>query len=243
MIKSAIKKMVSLTGYTIYKNGYLPFNNHSYDSMEMGLQRLKHLGISPGTVIDLGAAQGTWTEKALSVWPNAKYELVEPLSEQTAVLEKLKTAYPNISHHLSVAGESKGEVFLNVSSDLDGSGVYGEESANARRVPVTTIDEMVRNKTGDILIKFDTHGYEVPILKGAVEALKRTSALIIEVYGFRLSPTCLVFHELSAYLDGLGFRLVDMVDIMRRPGDQVFWQADAFYLRKDNPVFEKNTYA
>ena len=60
----------------------------------------------------------------------------------------------------------------------------------------------------------------------------------MEVYGFKISPTCLVFHEMSDYSSQLGFKLIDIVDIMRRPGDQVFWQADAFYIRKDHPVFE-----
>ena len=69
------------------------------------------------------------------------------------------------------------------------------------------------------------------------------SLLVIEVYGFYVSPTCLLFNQLTTYLDGFGFRLIDMVDIMRRPGDQAFWQCDAFYIRKDHPVFANNSYA
>ncbi|HEY4155524.1 MAG TPA: FkbM family methyltransferase [Puia sp.] len=241
LLKSIIRKAIISAGYSIQKNGVL---SGDPASMAAALQRLRQWEIRPEIIIDLGAAQGTWTEKALMVWPDARYELVEPLAEQRNRLENLKSKHSGINYHLAVAGEASGEVFLNVAPDLDGSGVYGTQSGdNVRKVPVITIDEMVKGIEGNILIKFDTHGYEVPILKGTTEALKRTSALIIEVYGFPISPTCLLFQELSSYLDGLGFRLIDMVDIMRRPGDHAFWQADAVYLRKDNPVFQKNSYA
>jgi FkbM family methyltransferase len=241
MVKSFITKLIARSGYTFYKTSYA---GESPASMGAALKRLKALGFSPNTVIDVGAAQGTWTEKALTVWPNAHYHLVEPLSEQVAFVKPLQEKHPNIGVHLAVAGEASGEVALTVSPDLDGSGVYGGAvEGNIRMVPVITIDEIAKGAGDPVFMKFDTHGYEIPILKGAGETLKRTGALVIEVYGFRLSPTCLLFHELSAYLDTLGFRLFDIVDIMRRPGDEAFWQADAFYLRKDHPVFQRNSYA
>jgi FkbM family methyltransferase len=240
MLKSFIKKLISSAGYTLHNKGYVPEN---LGSMAAGLTRLKAMGLSPNLIIDIGAADGTWTEKSLVVWPAANYRLVEPLAEKTESLDKLDRAYPNLRYHLAVAGEISGEVDLNVSPDLDGSGIYGNHAGTLRKVPVMTIDTIAAGIKGPVLIKFDTHGYEVPILKGATETLKRTDVLIIEVYGFHISPTCLLFHELSAYLDELGFRLADIVDVMRRPGDKVFWQADAYYLRKDNPLFLKNSYA
>jgi FkbM family methyltransferase len=240
IVTSLVKKLINNTGYSLVKNG-LPV--HDPHSMSAGFERMSAMNISPAMIIDVGAAQGTWTEKALRTWPSARYELIEPLAEQQPVLEKLKEKHPNINYHLAVAGEAKGEIFLNVSPDLDGSGVYGDAASNARKVPVLTIDEIAAGSSGPLLIKLDTHGYELPILNGAKRALERTSLLIIEVYGFYVSPTCLLFHELSAHLDSLGFRLVDMVDTMRRPSDNAFWQADAFYARKDNPIFANNSYA
>ncbi len=239
MIKFVLKRILKANGYSLRRNDLTIVEP---GSMLAGLQRIKNLTIAPAIVIDLGAAAGTWTTTALSVWPDAGYHLIEPLEEQVGSLNALQAAHPNIHYHLAVAGEAAGRTWLNVSPDLDGSGVYGAPSDNTREVPVVTIDDIVKDLPGNILIKFDTHGYEVPILKGSMEALKRTSALVIEVYGFKLSPTCLVFHELSAYLDTLGFRLADIVDMMRRPGDQLFWQADAVYLRKDNPAFDNASY-
>lgn len=241
IIKSIIQKVIQKAGYQVQKQGFSQFMSDQ-NSMAAGLNRMKSFEINPNIILDIGAAQGTWTQKSLSRWPDAAYELIEPLSEQEKILSQLKTSHPKINYHLAVAGELPGQTWLNVSPDLDGSGVYGNTDGNTRTVPVVVVDDIVRNRAGSILIKMDTHGYEVPILKGAQDALKRTSLLVVEVYGFRISPTCLLFHELSTYLDSLGFRLIDLVDIMRRPGDHAFWQADAFYIRKDNPVFEKSSY-
>ena len=242
MIKTIIKNLVSKTGYSIHKNTPANFAQQPQESsMNEGLKRMMKLGISPSTVIDVGAAQGSWTKNLLNLWPKADFHLIEPLKENLPHLSELKNSYSNIKYHLAVAGESAGEVNILVSPDLDGSGIYGTDNGNTRPVPVMMIDSIPG--TERVLIKLDTHGYEVPILKGAKKTLESTELLVIEVYGFRISPTCLLFHELSDYLDHLGFRLVDIVDIMRRPGDNAFWQADAFYLRKDHPVFANNSYA
>jgi FkbM family methyltransferase len=238
-MKSLIKRAIAAAGYKVIKNDYFP---QETETMSAALARLRDHGIRPDVVVDLGAAQGTWTEKALTIWPQAKYEMIEPLAEQTALLQSVKLRHPAVDYHLAVAGEAAGEAGLTVSPDLDGSGVYNGQGDNVREVPVITIDDILKDSAGSVLIKFDTHGYEVPILNGAARTLKRTSALIIEVYGFRISPTCLLFPELCAHLDGLGFRLVDMVDLMRRPGDNAFWQCDAVFLRKEEGLFSNNNY-
>jgi FkbM family methyltransferase len=238
-MKSVIKRAIAAAGYKVVKNDFDPQYN---ETMASALARLKNNGILPDTIVDLGAALGTWTEKALHIWPEAKYEMVEPLAEQTTALQAVKKRHPKVDYHLAVAGATPGEVGLNVSPDLDGSGVYNVQGDNVRMVPVITIDDIVKESARSVLIKFDTHGYELPILNGATRTLKKTSALIIEVYGFHISPTCLLFPELCAHLDGLGFRLVDMVDLMRRPGDNAFWQCDAVFLRKEEALFSNNNY-
>jgi FkbM family methyltransferase len=238
IIKSFISKIIVSSGYNIYKKGIM-LNNPT--EMSGGLTRMKLLGVDPDTIVDVGAACGTWTEKAIVFWPDAQYKLIEPLMEQTEALDRLQSKYPSLNYHLAAAGEEEGEAWLNVSSDLDGSGIYGKHK-NARKVPMMTIDEIVKNTTGSLMIKLDTHGYELQILNGAKAALQRTQLLVIEVYGFYVSPTAPLFHELSTFLYSSGFRLIDIVDVVRRPGDNAFWQADAFYLKKDHPVFKRNYY-
>jgi len=244
MIKGIIKRFLASQGYSLNRVSDKQ-SGPGDDTMIAGLRRIKKLGINPSTIVDIGAAQGTWTVKALSVWPSSKYELVEPLTEQVKWLEGLKNSqsHARIDYHLAVAGEQVGEIWMNVSDDLDGSGIYGDQCSNGRKVPVLKIDDITINRSGDFFLKLDTHGFEIPILKGSANTLKNTAVLVIEAYGFHVSPTAILLDQLIAYLDELGFRLFDIVDIMRRPGDHAFWQCDAFFIRKDHPVFEKSTYA
>lgn len=236
---SLLKNVFSVLGYNIHKKNIELYNDNS---MKSGMYRMKSYNIFPETIVDVGAAVGGWTRTAMEVWPAARYELLEPLLEQQGILAKLKSENPNVNFYQAVAGKATGEIAFDVSSDLHGSGIYGQDCENTRMVPMVTIDEIVKDKPGPVMIKLDTHGYELPILQGAKQTLKKTSLLVIEVYGFHVSPTCLLFHELSSYLYEKGFRLVDMVDIMRRPTDCAFWQADAFYIRKDHEVFTNNNF-
>lgn len=64
---------------------------------------------------------------------------------------------------------------LNVSGDLDSSGIYGAAAPNPHVVPATTIDLEVaeRGLQAPFVIKLDTHGFELPILNGARGTLRK----------------------------------------------------------------------
>ena len=73
----------------------------------------------------------------------------------------------------------------------------------------TTIDHEIGASSlpGPYMIKLDTHGYEVPILLGAKETLRKANLVVIETYNFRLREGVLLFHEMVAYMRDLGFGL------------------------------------
>lgn len=198
--------------------------------------------IQPACVIDVGAASGKWSLCCEEVWPESAYRLVEPLEEDRAALAALISSRPRWAHIQAAAGAVPGEVAFSVSPDLDGSAVYGPDCGfQQRMVPVTTLDR-IDVPEGDCLLKLDTHGYEVPIFEGAAKLLGRVTLLIVEAYGQRITADSLLFHELCDHLARRGFRPADIVDVMRRPSDGCFWQADLFFLRNDHPVFSDRTY-
>lgn len=197
-------------------------------------------GISPDFVFDVGAAEGKWAKRCAEIWPDASFTLVEPLAEHDAILKDLSLRH-GWRYESFVAGEGPGYVDFTITDDLDGSGVYGSGGSAARRIEVRSLDSILP-ATGRGVLKLDTHGYEVPILLGATSLLERIDLAVIEVYGHRISGPCLLFHEICTLMDSKGFRVAAIVNPMKRPSDGVFWQADFFFLRKNHPVFEKNTY-
>jgi FkbM family methyltransferase len=212
-------------------------------TMEGALARLRAREVPIRGVIDGGAAEGKWSRRAMRHFPDASYLLLEPLEERREVLSAFCAAHPNAAFSCAAIGEKEGEVAFNVSSDLDGSGIYGAKG-DVREVPLVTLDSEVerRKLPPPYLLKLDTHGFEVPILAGARRTLAQTNALIVEVYNFKSSPDCLRFHELCAHLDALGFRCADLADPMLRPGDQLLWQFDLLFLRNDAPFFAHTQY-
>lgn len=248
-MKKLIKRIFKKAGYDI-----VPANKPAPvvvkvnpDSMVASLRRNNKLIVPPATVIDLGAAQGNWSKEVMPIWPNASYLLFEPLVERQPDLEQLKKQHPNVQFVIAAAGAAETTISFNVTDDLDGSGFYSSPAEGRyqnREVKVVTIDQEVKSHhlQGPFALKFDTHGFEVPILKGATEVLKQTQLIVMECYGFVLSPESKLFPEMCLHLDQLGFRLADIIKIERRPGDAMFWQCDAVFLRKENDVFKNNNY-
>ena len=210
-------------------------------SMDAALRRAGGHFPRIGTVIDVGAAAGKWTRRALPHFPDARHLLIEPLHERIAELEALRAAHPRVEFVSAVAGAEAGEATLQVAPDLDGSGV---SDGGGRTVPVTTLDREIsqRGLPPPYFIKLDTHGYEIPILEGARAALAQTELLMIEVYNFRLTAGCLRFPQMCAHLEAAGFLPCDAIEPFRRPGDGVLWQMDLVFARKDAPFFLLQTY-
>jgi Methyltransferase FkbM domain len=109
---------------------------------------------------------------------------------------------------------------------------------------VVTLDATLkaRNLPGPYLLKFDTHGYEVPILSGAAATLAQTEVIIMECYNFRIAPECLTFHEMCGHLAQRSFRCIDLVEPMHRPHDDAFWQMDLVFARDNRPEFSHQGY-
>ena len=197
------------------------------------------------TVVDVGASNGCWTRLALKGWPNAQYLLVEAQKEPHELgLLDLAVECPNVQYIIAAAGPRNGMIYFDANDPFGGVASESPTDGECISVPVIALDEEVRSRSlcGPFLLKFDTHGFEVPILRGAEHLLYDCSFLVIECYNFDIAPECLRFPQFCAYLERLGFRCVDICDVLRRPGDGFLWQFDLFFARIDRPEFKQNFY-
>jgi FkbM family methyltransferase len=212
--------------------------------MSAAIRRVGRHKISVCTIIDIGASDGSWSLGTMKHFPEANYLAIEPLKERECALKKLKIKYTNFDFELCVAGEKPRETAsISVTPDLNGSTIGGKRG-EPRKVDSRSIDSLVKEKNlrGPFLLKFDTHGSEIQILKGASNTLMATNIIIMEVYCFRHTEWTLLFYEMCAYLDKLGFRTYDLADPLYRPHDGAFWQLDLLFTRKDAHVFKNENY-
>lgn len=214
-------------------------------SMRGGLELLKSIGIQPGTIIDLGAAEGKWTLCAKEVFSESRFLLCEPLPERKdELIELAANSRGQLRFSQVIVGNSTTPLLFDVSSDLDGSGVYGGTSGTVVELPQETLDNLLSKADFEqpYLIKFDTHGFESQILAGASRTLNSTQAIVMECYLHHVSPTAKLFWEMCGQLNELGFRPVHIGDLLARPYDATLWQMDLFFVKSDHPVFSHAKY-
>lgn len=230
-----VNKVIAPTGAQLYRAGA---------DMEYALDWLARRDHGISSILDLGAAQGNWSRMALDLFPRARIVGVDPLVERVPFLEKLKAENSRFDFVSAVAGgDDGGTVELAVTDDLDGSSVHGSEG-QMRSVPVHSIDRIAEMKglKGPYFLKFDTHGFEKPILESAQKVLEETRFIVMEAYNFRHTPETLLFHEMIAYLGERGFRVSHLVDVLNRPSDGALWQIDLMFARSQDPIFESDQF-
>lgn len=249
-MKRFVKSLFDALGLEVSRKNVVRSGIEYFKNEEMfeGLRRCHAVLPPPSTIIDVGAASGSWSLSAQNLWPHSNYVLFEPLLEREVQLSELAKIHKNFHYILAAAGKDKGVVSFYVADDLDGSGVAGsadtDEARGIREVPVVSIEQEIERLcfAGPYLVKLDTHGFELPIIEGCTKLLPNISTFIIECYGFQIAENSLLFWEMCRYMDQLGFRLFDIVDVMHRPKDGAFWQCDAVFLKKDNPIFNAPGY-
>jgi len=208
------------------------------------LRHLHERGPRIETIIDIGASDSQWSKMAMQYFPQHRYLMVEAQPVHEAALKAFASDHPNVQVVMAAAGHESGDIHFDASDPYSGQASPTPYAENDIVVPVTTLDAEVTTRVlpGPFLIKFDTHGFEVPILEGASQMLAQTNAIIMECYNFKISPDCLFFHEMCAFLATKGFRCAGMADVLHRERDGLLWQMDILFLRADQPEFAHNNY-
>ncbi|MEN9727827.1 MAG: hypothetical protein RL434_2193 [Pseudomonadota bacterium] len=239
-IRAGINRVIAPAGFELVRR--------QEAVMERAIARLPRQGFRFGSVIDIGAAAGTWTAMAAPLLGEATFLMVEALKEREPLLQELVRRHgQRLEYHICAAGPSRGKTSFTVTDDLDGSGATAAwaSAGRIREVEMLTVDELVASHRlrAPHFLKFDTHGFELPILEGATATLKNTDVIVMECYLFDGAERQLLFWQMCEWMQQHGFRCFDVVDQLYRPRDQRLWQLDLFFARSTWPKFGDLGYA
>lgn len=214
------------------------------------LAQAKSLGLAPKTVVDVGAAYGQFALRCASVFPDARYVLIEPLAEYAPALAEAVKSLRAAEHIQAAAAQQRGEITINVHRDLVGSSLYLEQEDSSvnglpRTVPTVAIDDVVRDKRCEppYLIKVDVQGAELDVLSGARETLRSAEYVLLEVSFFQFFKTGPQFYDVIAFMKSQGFVAYDVYGLAYRPLDNALAQADLAFVRDGGSFRDHHYYA
>jgi FkbM family methyltransferase len=208
------------------------------------LRRITARGLSVGTVIDIGASNGQWSESVRPFFSDARYLLIEAQNVHEPALQRHVSRHKGAHYVLKAAGASAGTIYFDAAEAFAGQALVENSRAGLIEVPVTTIDAEVARLAlpGPYLVKFDVHGFELAIFKGAERTLGNAALIVMECYNFEIAPESLLFHDMCRWFQDRGFRVADISEPLWRPGDRMFWQMDIFFVRADRSEFRQKSY-
>jgi FkbM family methyltransferase len=206
------------------------------------LERIRKHNFQFDTVFDIGASDGRWSIEADKYLAASKYILIEANQQFESDLKQLSNKSNKFQYVIAAAGDANGDVYFEV-KDLFG-GAANSSATGGNLVKMTSIDSYIKEHAckGPFLVKLDTHGFEVPIIKGCLESMPQIEVFIIEAYNYRLTNDSLRFWELCSFMEDLGFLPFDIMEPTLRKHDSTFWQFDLVFARSDHNFFKYNKY-
>lgn len=210
-------------------------------SMLGSLYNLRNNGFSPPAIIDIGAYVGDWSQAAATIWPSAAYHLIEAQPDKAPRLMKLARDLSSGSHFYSALLAAESGIETDFYTMETGSSILAERTTFARSVQklkTQTLD-IVLEKAGlpqGCLLKLDVQGYELEVLKGGAQVLKRSDVLLAEVSLLEYNQGAPLFAEVLAFLHERGFLPYDICSLTRRESDLALFQADVIFVRQGHAL-------
>jgi len=194
----------------------------------------------PRTLLDVGAARGSFSVAASLAFPGVEAHAFEPLPEEFAVLARhVAHAYP------FALGDVAGTASIHVSKNPGSSSLAemlpdhvaafpGTEIVRETRIEVRRLDDVVATENIDlrppVLLKIDVQGAEDRVLRGGARMLRSVDAIIVEMSLVELYEGQMTASDLAALVESHGFRADGRFhEIRSRSGEIV--QVDGLFRR------------
>lgn len=194
-------------------------------------------------VLDIGANAGQYAGHLRRLGYHGAIQSFDPLPQAFKALAAASAADDNWTAMPFALGETAGRIDLHVASNSVSSSVlefqaeYLENLPEARsvdriEVDVVTLESVLAgHREKRPMLKIDSQGYELPILRGAATALSQVHLIEVELSLQEVYKSQALFREVDGWLVAQGFALMSLDDAYwdRVSGEQL--QIDAIYRR------------
>lgn len=200
-------------------------------------------------VLDVGANAGQWGDLLFDTGFDGNLVSFEaiPSVHSTLVAHAKNGGRSWQVAPCSALGSARGAVEFNISGNTLSSSVLpmlrehtdsAPESAYVAKkmVPLERLDELAPRflpPEGNLMIKIDTQGYELQVLRGASGLLHRTVAIQVEMSLIALYEGAPTLLEMISYMQSNGYQLYNIVPVFKDKRTGRMLQVDGFFVRSD----------
>ncbi len=203
------------------------------------------LSLSPDGIIDVGANRGQFSLACRYAKAGVPIVAFEPIPAEAAIFRKVHARVPWVTLIESALGEQKGTATLHLSKSADSSSLLpigrrqtelfcNTVEVGKIEVPVNRLDDLghlwaFRTRQ---LLKLDVQGFELNVLRGAVETLKSCAYVYAECSEVALYDGQALRPEVEAFLARHGFVIKGRHNEQWASGELI--QADYLFARAED---------
>lgn len=182
----------------------------------MNFEKIKKY-IIPNTILDIGASVGDFCKEMKEFFPNSYIFSIEANIECEDKLSKVNPNY-------LIALLYKENTILNfyktkLDSTSTGNSIYKEisdffsdENLIVEQITAIKLDDVFTKDSIFELIKLDTQGSEIDIIKGGMELCKRSKYILIEVSNKIYNQNAPLSEEVINFMKENDFEVIEIID-------------------------------
>ena len=228
-------------------DNYPSLINNGYLHIDKAIALARYLKLNSGNlIVDVGAADGRISEKFIEAFPDATVYAFEAIAAMFAELqERLAGNKSIIAVHTGLGSEPK-ELPIHLSQRITSSSFFDIEknisnqffSENLKdigveSVNISTLDQEIPRDRHINILKMDVQGFELEVLRGGQNTLRRTAIVVVEMQNHDLYVGAPKYSDLDEFLRGGNFELYDVIPSIRQ--DKKLYEWDSIYVNKNVP--------
>ena len=201
-----------------------------------------------GCVLDIGANAGQFAQSLRHLGYAGRIISFEPMDKARTELERAAARDPGWEVLPWALGGEYAELQLQIFTDDtfssfhdlrgEASAIFGQyvEKTGSQRVVVERLDDLWPSlfdgrASCPVLLKTDTQGHDLEVLKGAERSLANVASVLTEASIERIYENSPTLAQLAAYLEDQGFRTSGFYPFSCRRKSLALVELDAFFVR------------
>ncbi|QHS56056.1 FkbM family methyltransferase [Mucilaginibacter sp. 14171R-50] len=200
-------------------NSRLSFVKKNYPYRRNCIFDLKRTIGDANVILDVGAYVGDVAIQFSKWFPSAKIFAFEPINESFDKLQQSTKRFKNISSFNIALGDKfetlEIPVYNSATINTLKEACYDEIAQSTQKVTVLRLDNFLSEQkiTGVIdILKIDVEGYELEVLKGMGDYLKKVRYIVTEV-GYQRTATKTHFSDMDIFMEKNDFEIFNIYEL------------------------------